>query len=365
MGLNCGIVGLPNVGKSTIFSALTSAPAEAANYPFCTIEPNVGVVAVPDPRLEAIAKFIPPQKLVPASIEIVDIAGLVRGASKGEGRGNQFLANIRETDLIIHVVRCFDDPDIIHVDNKIDPAGDIETINIELALADLKTVEARVQRNEKLVRANNAEAKALAPALDALAAALNEGKPARSVPLDANQKAALRELGLMTMKPQLYVCNVDEAGLEKMNEYVRTVRAIAAAEKCDVVVICGKLEAEIAALETLAERREFLDAAGLKESGLDQLVRACYHTLGLRTYFTAGETEVRAWTFHEGDKAPQAAGVIHTDFEKGFIKAEVYHFDDLMTHQSEAEIKAKGKFRIEGKEYLVQDGDIMHFRFNV
>ena len=365
MALKCGIVGLPNVGKSTIFSALTSAPAEAANYPFCTIDPNVGIVAVPDPRLAMIAEFIPPQKIIPASIEIVDIAGLVRGASKGEGRGNQFLANIRETHLIIHVVRCFDDPDIVHVDNRIDPAGDIETINIELALADLKTVETRAQKNEKLVRAHQAEAKALVPVLEALKAHLNEGNPARTLSLEDEERTLIKDLGLMTMKPQIFVCNVDEGGLEGDNDYVKTVKSIAAGQHSDVVVFCGKLESEIAALETLEERREFLESAGLSESGLDQLVRACYHTLGLRTYFTAGETEVRAWTFHEGNKAPACAGVIHTDFEKGFIKAEVYHCTDLFELKSEGEIRAKGKLRIEGKEYLVKDGDVMHFRFNV
>jgi GTP-binding protein YchF len=369
MPLNCGIVGLPNVGKSTIFSALTSAPAEAANYPFCTIEPNVGLVAVPDSRLDRIAELIPPQKLIPAVVEFVDIAGLVKGASKGEGLGNKFLSHIREVGVIVHVVRCFENPDIVHVDNTIDPASDIETINIELALADLETVEKRMARLEKESRSADkkvqAVAKALAPVLELLKNALQEGKPARGVELDEEQRLLIRDMHLITMKKMLYLCNVDEDGLAADNEYVRAVRSIAESEDAGVVTLCGQLEKEIADLETAEERAEFLADMGLEESGLSALIREGYELLGLRTFFTAGEKEVRAWTFHHGDKAPQAAGVIHTDFEKGFIKAETYHCDDLFELGSEQKIREAGTLRMECKEYLVRDGDVMHFKFNV
>lgn len=369
MPLNCGIVGLPNVGKSTIFSALTSAPAEAANYPFCTIEPNVGLVAVPDDRLDHIARLIPPQKLIPAAVEFVDIAGLVKGASKGEGLGNKFLSHIREVGVIIHVVRCFENDDIVHVENRIDPAGDIETINIELALADLETVEKRTARLEKEQRSADkkvqATAKALMPILERLQEVLQDGRPARSLEFDDEQLELFRDMHLITMKKMLYLCNVDEDGLDTDNEYVHAVREIAEKESAAVVVLCGQLEREIADLETEEERAEFLSEMGLNESGLASLIREGYGLLGLRTYFTAGEKEVRAWTFHNGDKAPQAAGVIHTDFEKGFIKAEVYHCTDLFELESEARIKEAGKLRMEGKEYLVKDGDVMHFKFNV
>lgn len=368
MGLNCGIVGLPNVGKSTIFSALTSAPAEAANYPFCTIDPNVGMVSVPDPRLDRIVELIPPAKVIPATVEFVDIAGLVAGASKGEGLGNRFLASIREVGVLSHVVRCFENGDIIHVNNKIDPASDIETINIELALADLETVDKRWQKQSKMTRLSKEAAKENAqvlPVLERLKACLEDGKPARSLGLDDDERKLIYDLHLITMKPVIYVCNVDEDGILEDNEHVKRVREIAAAEGADVVVICGKIESEIADLETEDEKQEFLEAVGLKESGLNQLIRCAYETLGLRTFFTAGSDEDRAWTFHAGDKAPQAAGVIHTDFEKGFIKAEVYNCEDLFKYGSEQKVREAGKFRLEGKEYLVQDGDVMHFRFNV
>lgn len=368
MGLNCGIVGLPNVGKSTIFSALTSAPAEAANYPFCTIDPNVGIVQVPDKRLDRIVELIPPKKVVPAVVEFVDIAGLVRGASKGEGLGNRFLSHIREVGVLVHVVRCFDDEDITHVSNCIDPASDIEVIQIELALADLETVEKRIVKTEKLTRVNKDAAKASAqilPLLQRLKSVLSDGLPARSLELDDDQRLLIRDLQLITMKPQIYVCNVDEAGLQSDNDYVKQVKEIAQKENSEVVIICGQLEAEIAALETDEERKEFLQEAGLEESGLNHLISVGYKTLGLRTFFTAGADEDRAWTFPQGAKAPQAASVIHTDFEKGFIKAEVYHCEDLFSLGSEAKVKEAGKLRIEGKEYIVKDGDIMHFRFNV
>lgn len=369
MALNCGIVGLPNVGKSTIFSALTSAPAEAANYPFCTINPNVGIVDVPDPRLRKLAEIFKPKRVVPASVEFVDIAGLVKGASQGEGLGNQFLSHIREVGVIAQVVRCFDNPDIIHVSNKVDPESDMETINVELALADLDTV---AKRRDKAVRAlkvqskdQQKQAELLISALDKVQGALEQGKPARSVPLSDDERAALWDSHLITMKSQLYVCNVDEEGMRQGNPYVDMVKARAAAENSEAVVICGKFEAELADLESEEERLAFLSELGLKESGLSSLIHAAYRLLGLRTFFTAGEDECRAWTIHRGDTAPKAAGVIHTDFERGFIKAEVYSYEDLLTYGSEAKIKEAGKYRIEGKEYIVQDGDVMFFKFNV
>lgn len=365
MGLNCGIVGLPNVGKSTIFSALTRSEALIANYAFATIDPNVGIVDVPDARLKRIAAYIPPQKLVPATVEIVDIAGLVKGASQGKGRGNQFLANIRGVDAILHVVRCFENADIEHVENRVDPLDDREIINLELALADLDSVTKRIAKVEKLARAQDKDAKAQLAVLEMLKSHLDQGKPARGLGLSPDEKALVRDLFLITLKPMIYVANVDEAGLTTEPAYVDALRKAAHAEGAETLVLCGKLEADIAALDNEDDRAEFLKEAGLAESGLDRLVHAAYRTLGLRTYFTAGETEVRAWTFHDGDRAPQAAGVIHSDFEKGFIKAEVYHFDDLMEYKSEAEIRLKGKLRIEGKDYVVRDGDVMHFRFNV
>jgi len=369
MGLNCGIVGLPNVGKSTIFSALTSAPAEAANYPFCTIEPNVGVVSVPDDRMNKIATFINPERILPAIVEFVDIAGLVKGASKGEGLGNQFLGHIRQVGAIIHVVRCFEDSNIIHVSGKVDPISDVEVINIELALADLDTVEKRYNTLDKLFKSQNKDvltkARILKPLLERLKETLGQGLPARSLDLSADDCEAIADLHLITMKKVLYACNVDEKSFHTENKYVTIVKELAAKEGSEVIVICGKLESEIAALETLEEKKEFLESAGIEESGLDQMIHAAYKMLGLRTYFTAGVKEVRAWTIHNGDKAPQAAGVIHSDFERGFIKAEVYHCNDLFNLGSEAKVRENGKFRVEGKEYVVQDGDIMHFRFNV
>lgn len=364
--LNCGIVGLPNVGKSTIFSAITSAPAEAANYPFCTIEPNVGIVNVPDARLDKIVELIPTAKVIPAVTEFVDIAGLVAGASKGEGLGNKFLANIREVGIIAHVVRCFENQDIIHVNNRIDPAGDIETIDIELALADLETVQKRYDKQSRLSRVSAKDAKenaVLLPLYERLIAALQDGKSASSVVQSEDEKALIADLHLITMKPVIYVANVDEDGIGG-NEYVDAVRSIAEKRNSPVVVICGKAEAEIAEMDP-ADRPEFLEALGLEESGMNTLIRTAYATLGLRTFFTAGSDEDRAWTFKAGYKAPQAAGVIHTDFEKGFIRAEVYSCNDLFEYGSEAKVREAGKFRIEGKDYLVQDGDIMHFRFNV
>lgn len=369
MALNCGIVGLPNVGKSTIFSAITSAPAEAANYPFCTIEPNVGIVAMHDPRMKQIGDIIGPEKMIYTTVEFVDIAGLVKGASKGEGLGNQFLGHIRAVNGIVHVVRCFEDGDIIHVHGKVNPKDDIETINLELAFADLEVVDKKLQNIPKLLKSQNKEiltnAKIQLPLLEKLKIELESGIAARNSSLSDEDKLAVEDLNLITMKKVIYLCNVDEDGLTSDNDHVKAVKAYAAAENSEVMKCCGKLESEIASLETLEEKKEFLEAAGITESGLDKLTRSAYNMLGLKTYFTAGVKEVRAWTFHDGFKAPQCAGVIHTDFERGFIKAEVFHFDDLIKFGSESKVKEAGKFRVEGKEYIVKDGDIMHFRFNV
>lgn len=369
MSLNVGIVGLPNVGKSTIFQAITSAPAEAANYPFCTIEPNIGIVNVPDERMVKITELIKPQSIIPAVMEFKDIAGLVKGASKGEGLGNQFLGHIRQVAAIAHVVRCFDDPDVIHVDGKIDPANDIEVINIELAFADLESVEKRIGNLSKLMKSNDkkvkARAQAAGPILDKLKAALENGQAARTLDLDAEELEVVQDLHLITLKDMLYVCNVDEECIEDDNDHVKAVKAVAEKEGASVVKICGKMESEIAQLESEEEKKEFLADMGLKESGLDLLIKAGYKILGLKTYFTAGEKEVRAWTFHEGMKAPQCAGIIHTDFERGFIKADVYHCEDLFELKTEGKLKEAGKLKMEGKEYIVKDGDVMHFRFNV
>lgn len=368
MSLNCGIVGLPNVGKSTIFSALSSAKAEIANYPFCTINPNVGIVSVPDKRLDRIAELVPAKRVIPATVEFVDIAGLVAGASKGEGLGNRFLAAIREASMLIHVVRCFEHPDIVHVSNHIDPARDIETINVELALADLETIDKRYQKAAKMTRLDKETAKqtaSLLSVLKRLEEALEQGIAARSLTFDEQERKLVEDLHLITFKPMIYVCNIDEESIGRETEYIAAVRETAKSEGAETIVVCGKIEAEIALLDTAAERSEFLEAVGLQESGLDQLIRTAYNTLGLRTFFTVGSDEDRAWTFHAGDKAPQAGQVIHTDFERGFIRAEVYHCEDLFSYGSEQKVREAGKLRIEGKEYEVQDGDIMHFRFNV
>lgn len=376
MKLTCGIVGLPNVGKSTIFSALTKAPAAAENYPFCTIDPNVGVVELPDERLDFMASVFQPKKKTYATVDFVDIAGLIKGASKGEGLGNQFLANIRETSVIAHVVRCFDNPDIQHVredaktDAPIDPESDILTINFELCQADIDTITKREEKVTKQIRAlGNEEKKKFAhyrTAVDKILPLLQEGKCARQADLTDEEKEAVYDLHLLTIKPQLFVCNIDEDTIASgTNKYVETVKKMAAEEKSEVIVICGKFEADLADITDPNDRKEFMDSVGLKESGLTVLARAAYHLMGLRTFFTGGPDECRAWTIHNGDKAPQAAGVIHTDFEKGFIKAEVYSIDDLKKYGSEAEIKAAGKYRQEGKDYVVQDGDVIFFKFNV
>ncbi len=369
MALNCGIVGLPNVGKSTIFSALTSAKAEAANYPFCTIDPNVGVVAVPDPRLSRLSSMFKPKKTVPAIVEFVDIAGLVKGASTGEGLGNQFLSHIREVGMIAHVVRCFDDPDIIHVANRVDPADDIEVIHTELALADLDTVDKRVDKLQKQLKVQDPQVKKDTErelsALAKIRPALEEGKAARTVALEAEEAEAVRKSFLITMKKEIYVCNTDEAGVRSGNAHIEAVRACAAREGSEAVVICGKFEAELGDLGSEEEKREFLAELGLEESGLSSLIHAAYRLLGLRTFFTAGEDECRAWTIRAGDKAPQAAGVIHTDFEKGFIKAEIYSYDDIVQLGTEKAVREAGKLRQEGKDYVVHDGDVVFFKFNV
>ncbi len=366
MGLTTGIVGLPNVGKSTLFNAITQAGAESANYPFCTIDPNVGVVEVPDERLEKLTQLVKPKKTVPTAFEFVDIAGLVKGASKGEGLGNQFLSHIREVDAIAHVVRCFEDENITHVSGKVDPLGDIETINLELIFADMETVERRLDRTSRRLKSGDKEIQAEVEVLQRLRAVFEEGKPARSLELSDDEKKLIRDLHLLTIKPVLYVANVseNEAADSDRNPYVQQVKEMAASEGAEVVVISAKVEAEIAELEG-EDKELFLEELGLSESGLDRLIKAAYRLLGLITYFTAGEQEVRAWTIKEGTKAPQAAGVIHSDFEKGFIRAEVVAYDDLVDSGSMAQAKEKGKLRLEGKDYVVQDGDVMHFRFNV
>ncbi len=368
MALQCGIVGLPNVGKSTLFNALTSGKALAANYPFATKDPNVGVITVPDARLDKLSELVNPQRIVPTTVEIVDIAGLIKGASQGEGLGNQFLANIREVDAIVHVVRCFDDDNVVHVDGSVNPVRDKEIIDLELGLKDLETVEKRL---EKVIRAAKAGSKDDLKALDILnrvKAHLESGRPSRELLADLDDDGktlVMRDLSLLTSKPTLYVCNVDEGSMESGNAHTKAFAASVAGENAEVIAICAGIEAQIADMETQEERAEFLEMMGLSEPGKNRLIRACYTLLNLITYFTAGEKEVRAWTVRRGAKAPEAAGVIHSDFEKGFIRAEVIKYNDFIHFGSEAKVKEAGKMAVEGKEYVVTDGDIMHFRFNV
>jgi GTP-binding protein YchF len=363
MGFNCGIVGLPNVGKSTIFNAMTAAGAEASNYPFCTINPNIGMVPLRDERLSRLAVFVKPERVLPTAVEFVDIAGIVKGASKGEGLGNQFLGNIRSVDMIAHVVRCFEDEQVVHVAGKMDPKGDIEVINTELILTDLDTLERRLERSAKLAKTGDKAMAEVMPVYEELKKAFEEGKSARSV-LNRETALLVKDLNLLTAKPVIYVANVDENDLSGTSQAASSVRELAEAEGAGFVTICGKIESEIAELSE-EERAEFLSGLGLKESGLDRLAAAAYKLLGLITFFTAGKKEVRAWTVEAESKAPQAAGVIHSDFERGFIRAEVIAYEDFIKYGSEAACKDKGVLRVEGKEYVVHDGDIMHFRFNV
>ena len=364
--MKAGIVGLPNVGKSTLFNCLSNAKAQSANFPFCTIEPNIGVVNVPDPRLERLESLVKPEKVIPATVEIVDIAGLVRGASKGEGLGNQFLSNIRETDAILHVLRCFDNDNIVHVDGSVDPIRDKETIDLELQLKDLETVEKRLEKVSRAARTGNKEAIKEQEVLNQLLQGLSGATSVRALSIsDDDRQAYVKTMQLLTDKPVLYVCNVDESSAVNGNAYVDQVREVAEAEQADVLVLAVSTEADINELDTYEERQLFLDDMGLTEPGAAKLIRAAYAMLNLHTYFTAGQKEVRAWTVSQGASAPQAAGVIHTDFEKGFIRAEVISYSDYDNYESEVKVKEAGKMRVEGKEYIVQDGDVMHFRFNV
>jgi len=365
MALKCGIVGMPNVGKSTLFNCLSNAKAQSANFPFCTIEPNLGTMNVPDSRLEKLEELVNPEQVLPATIEIVDIAGLVKGASKGEGLGNKFLANIRETEAIIHVLRCFDDDNVVHVDGSVDPIRDKEIIDFELQMKDLETIEKKISTIKRAASTGDKDAKKQLSLLEKYQATLNAGESARTVEVDKTDIKFVNELQLLTSKPVLYVCNVDEASVVDGNKYVEQVRKNIKGEDAEILILGAAIEAEINELDTYEDRQMFLEELGLSEAGVNKLIRKAYHLLKLQTYFTAGVKEVRAWTIHNGDTAPKAAGVIHTDFEKGFIRAEVINYNDYVSYGSEAAVKEAGKMKVEGKEYIVKDGDVMHFRFNV